>query len=115
MKMQLKKTFISTIGGVIMMVVLVLTLPTYSYAAEIPITQNLLVTDKEDTPSNRIIHSYDKTIVVYFPSYSSVPSTYYYEEFNYGSWFKGTLNLRSVVVEGSWFKATYSGKLVGNI
>ena len=70
-----------------------------------------------DVVSPNIIHSYNKTIVVIYDSYSSVPSTYPYSEYNseLGGWFSGTLYLQSVVKYGTQWKATFYGILSGYI
>ena len=85
------------------------------------VDNGVIISEKQESLgvvfSPNIVHSYNKTIVVTYNSYSSVPSTYPYSEYNneYGAWFSGTLYLQSVVKYGSQWKATFYGTLVGYI
>lgn len=70
---------------------------------------------KEDVnQSPKIIISYSKTVVKYYSSYYSVPQSISYSEYNYGTWFSGTLYLTGVTENGSGWNATFKGTLYGN-
>ena len=53
----------------------------------------------------------DKTITVWYASISSVPMTYYYEEYIDGYWYRGTLNFQSAAAAESGVTATFSGTI----
>lgn len=56
---------------------------------------------------------YTKTITRYY-SFSNIPQTYYYEEYNsnFEGWFSGTLTLQSATLVGDdWYKGhTYTAR-----
>jgi hypothetical protein len=54
-----------------------------------------------------------KTVTKLHSSFSSVPESINYEEYYHNTWCSGTLYLQSVVVEGSLYRATYSGYIFG--
>jgi len=60
-----------------------------------------------------VVITIDKTITRFYSNVSDIPETYFYTEYNYGTWWSGTLHLESIVKSGSSYKATYSGKLIG--
>ena len=69
---------------------------------------NITDTNNKD---NTIIPS----VLVYYTNFSSVQESRYYEEYTSGYWYKGTLNLKSVVVSGNGWNATYSGTLTARV
>lgn len=80
-------------------------------------TEEIITQEAEETAAApRIMHSYIKTVTKTYESYTSAPESIYYEEYNLGAWFRGTLYLQSIVSEGNglWL-ATYRGSLQGRI
>lgn len=69
---------------------------------------NITDTNNKD---NTIIPS----VLVYYTNFSSVQESRYYEEYTGGYWYKGTLNLKSVVASGNGWNATYSGTLTARV
>lgn len=53
----------------------------------------------------------EKTIEVYYASFSSIPETYYYDEYTGGYWYDGHLPLVKTVKTSNGWIATFSGKL----
>lgn len=82
----------------------------------------LATTISTDSPANAedygvspcIVHSYSKTVQKSYVSYDEVEASISYSEYNYSSWFSGTLYLKSVYQSSSgYWIATYTGSLVG--
>lgn len=80
-----------------------------------PEQTNVVIDNTNET--NNIITPYgfyiykDKTIVAPYAQFKDIPETRYYEEYTGGYWYRGTLKLKSTVVSGSGWSATFSGQL----
>lgn len=66
----------------------------------------------------QIVHGYTKTVTVNYaksayPTLSCIPESIVYSEYDIGTWFNGTLYVRSVVSNGNSWVVVYSGSLVG--
>ena len=69
----------------------------------------------ENTISPRTPVSWEKSVTKTYSSLSVIPDSIYYEEYSYGAWISGWLDLDGVVKSGSTYKATFKGKIFGNI
>jgi hypothetical protein len=64
------------------------------------------------TASPNFMYTYTKTVINYYSSYSSIPSSIDYPEYsNTWGWCYGTLYLKSVVSSGSGWNATFTGTM----
>lgn len=64
-----------------------------------------------------IVHSYDKTVVQFYTSYSDIPEMISYKEYNdkYAAWFSGYLYLQNTTRTTTGWNATFSGELIGRV
>lgn len=91
--------------------------PVSAAAAEpVPAEETITQEVEEASVSPRIMHHYTKTVKKTYESHASAPESIYYEEYNMDAWFRGTLYLKSIVLQsnGVWL-ATYTGTLQGQI
>lgn len=91
--------------------------PVSAAAAEpVPTEETITLEVDRAGASPRILHQYTKTVTKTYASHTSAPDSIYYEEYNLGAWFDGTLYLQSLVRQSSglWL-ATYTGTLRGQI
>lgn len=97
---------------VLTMLVSILGTPNIAYAK----TSNKVITEDSSIVYPNAVITYEKTTKRTFYSISSIPESYYYQEFNdmFQSTFSGTLYLQSVQSYGSYYVATYSGTLFGS-
>ncbi|MEG0339766.1 MAG: hypothetical protein RR573_07595 [Oscillospiraceae bacterium] len=68
--------------------------------------------------SERITHSYNKTVSITYNKFDEVPSTIYYEEYNdsFKAWFSGRLSVSNVtIMPGGKYEASFNGTLYGTI
>lgn len=101
----------------LLVVALVFSFSTVALAAEPQSVTDTESVSVPDTVSTRIVHSYTKTVTKTYPSFSSIPESINYKEYNseLSAWFSGVLYLQSAVNCGSYWNATYTGTIVGNI
>lgn len=77
--------------------------------ASVSDTNTLVKEENEITP---YWYDYrDKTITDEYTSISQVPEIYPYREYVNGYWYSGNLKLKSVVLSGNKYIATFSGTL----
>lgn len=72
--------------------------------------------DSEDSGAAPLaVVKIEKTVVKTYADFDEVPTSIYYREYTLDAWFSGYLSLQKVEKKDSFWYATYSGELVGNI
>lgn len=61
-----------------------------------------------------IFYKRDKTISVYYSSFSNIPTEYHYKEYYQGYWYEGILKLKSVVASGTGYTCVLQAKSLEN-
>lgn len=69
----------------------------------------------DGTSTPYIIVNREKTVINTYSSYSSIPESISYSEYDSGAWWHGILFLDSVQNNGTYWTATFTGHLQANI
>ncbi len=91
-----------------------LLIPMQVFAFEVGLQSTESISADENVTPN-IMVTREKTVVKTYSEFSSIPESISYSEFDMGVWWYGVLFLESSENNGTYWYATYTGLIQGNI